>query len=196
MLLFGPIGTSSSSSQFRLKYPNTRLNDPSGFSSHPSYAGTTFWPVRTTWALVGENPARTTATTASTPHASARGRESLMPALTMFDLPQLLNQPNDRLEISRCRLQIRLRTQSTTNRHSAACHQNPLLLPAPDRRDRDLAVATQRTAQYCLSAGQMESLPSLGHLLLELFVGQGHGLPDVDQHVVNRAVGKSGAVWG
>src|SRR5206468_8052379 len=95
MLLFGPIGTSSSSSQFRLKYPNTRLNDPSGFSSHPSYAGTTFWPVRTTWALVGENPAKTTATTASTPHASASGRESLMPAFTMFDLPQL-PQPTER----------------------------------------------------------------------------------------------------
>src|SRR5438445_5327188 len=89
MLLFGPIGTSSSSSQFRLKYPNTRLNDPSGFSSHPSYAGTTFWPVRTTWALVGENPAKTTAATASTPHASASGRESPMPAFTMFDLPEL-----------------------------------------------------------------------------------------------------------
>src|SRR5882672_3859360 len=89
MLLFDPIGTSSSSSQFRLKYPNTRLNDPSGFSSHPSYAGTTFWPVRTTWALAGENLTETTATTASTAHASASGRESPMPAFTMFDLPEL-----------------------------------------------------------------------------------------------------------
>src|SRR5207245_11611939 len=95
MLLFGPIGTSSSSSQFRVKYPNTRLNDPSGFSSHPSYAGTTFWPVRTTWALVGENPVKTTATKPSTPHASPSGREGLMPAFTMLALPHL-HQPSQR----------------------------------------------------------------------------------------------------
>src|SRR5262245_35247535 len=39
MLLFGPTGTSNSSSQFRLKYAKTRLKVPSGFSSQPSYTG-------------------------------------------------------------------------------------------------------------------------------------------------------------
>jgi hypothetical protein len=44
-VLSGPIGTTSSSSQFLFMYPNKKLNDPSGFSSHPSYAGDAFWPL-------------------------------------------------------------------------------------------------------------------------------------------------------
>src|SRR5262245_50010610 len=87
MLLFGPIGTSISSSQFRLKYPNTRVNDPSAFCSQPSYAGEIFSPDGTTWALVRESPARATASrTATTPNATASGCESLVAAFTMFEL--------------------------------------------------------------------------------------------------------------
>src|SRR5215204_6233783 len=44
-MLSGPAGITRSSSQFRLKYPNTRSKVPSAFRIHPSKYGTTFWPL-------------------------------------------------------------------------------------------------------------------------------------------------------
>src|SRR5262245_10737267 len=57
MALFGPTGTSISSSQFRLKYPKTRLNEPSLLGSHPSKAGAMVRPVVRICAFVGTNVA-------------------------------------------------------------------------------------------------------------------------------------------
>src|SRR5262245_41779926 len=44
MVLSGPTGITTSSSQLRLKYPKTRSNEPSPFRIQPSKYGTTFWP--------------------------------------------------------------------------------------------------------------------------------------------------------
>src|SRR5436309_15803594 len=43
--LFGPIGISTSSSQFRFKYPNTMLTPPLGVRIQPSYTGATSCPL-------------------------------------------------------------------------------------------------------------------------------------------------------
>src|SRR5262245_6779366 len=63
-----------------------------------------------------------------------------------------------------------------------------LLLLRRGSRTRQLAVPAQRATQHGLSLGQVQLLAPLRHLLLELFIGQGDGSPDIDHHVVDRTV--------
>src|SRR5439155_3724856 len=60
--LSAPAGTASSSSQLRLKYPNTRSKLPSLLRIHPSKYGTTSWPLLNfvEGSSVGSCPARST----------------------------------------------------------------------------------------------------------------------------------------
>src|SRR5689334_15673240 len=76
----GPVGMSISSSQFRLKYPKTRLNVPSAFCSQPSNTGTTSCPVEMTCALARGNAANATRTL----HAAKRRSEVAIRDLTVL----------------------------------------------------------------------------------------------------------------
>src|SRR5688572_18530974 len=66
-----------------------------------------------------------------------------------------------------------------------------LWLLASGYRIRQFAVAAQRTAQHRLPFLEVQFLPALCHLLLELFVAQHDPLSDVDHHVVDRTVAQS-----
>src|SRR5262245_57246156 len=63
-----------------------------------------------------------------------------------------------------------------------------LRLLAGGCRGRQLGVAAERTAQDRLPLLEVQLLPALGHLLLEVLIAEHDPLPDVDEHVVDGTV--------